>query len=80
MRSDQHRRRIKNDRCDDYSHATYTSIPDHDMTDTTSSRVATILCVWLILLIAVALIGYSFGSVRTDPSITPKPGVWQAPI
>lgn len=80
MRSDQHQWRIKNDRCDDYSHAAYTSIPDHDMTDTTRSRFATILYVWLALLIAAALIGYSLRSIHTDPSDKPRQNVQQAPI
>jgi hypothetical protein len=86
MRSDQHRRRIKNDRGDDYrgddfSHTTYTSIPDQDMATMEASRFATVLYVWLALLIAAALIGYSLRSFHTTPSNnTPKPNVRQAPI
>jgi hypothetical protein len=63
-----------------YSHAVDTSIPNHAMTDTTRSRFASILYVWLALLIAAALIGYSLRSVRTDSSDTPKQNVQQAPI
>jgi hypothetical protein len=80
MRSDQHRRRIKNDRDDGYSHTAYTTIPDHDMTDAETSRIATTLYIWFALLIAAALIGYSLRSVRNNPSETPKPNVQQAPI
>jgi hypothetical protein len=80
MRSDQHRCLIKNDRDDGYSHTTYTSIPDHDMTEAETSRFATILYIWLALLIAAALIGYSLRSVRNNPELTPKQNVWQAPI
>jgi hypothetical protein len=80
MRSDQHRCRIKNDWDDGYSHTTYTSIPDHDMTEAETSRFVTILYIWLALLIAAALIGYSLRSVRNNPSETPNPNLQQAPI
>jgi hypothetical protein len=81
MRSDQHRRQIKNDRDDGYSHMAYTNLPDHDMTDVETSRVATVLYIWLALLIAAALIGFSLKTLPLNPSNTvPKQNVQQAPI
>jgi hypothetical protein len=77
MRSGQYRRRIKTDSHDEYSHTLYIRIPEPDA-DT--SRFATILYVWLALLIAAALIGYSLQALRISPSITPKNHVRQAPI
>ena len=81
MQSDQHRWRIKNDRDNGYSHMSYTSIPDHDMTDAETSRVGTVLYIWLALLIAAALIGFSLKTLPTNPSNTvPRQNVQQAPI
>ena len=80
MRSDHHRRQIKNDRHDDYSHSMYTSIPEPDAN---TSRITVFVYGWLALLIAAALIGYSLFSLPTDPSDNnpdEKPKVYQAPI
>jgi hypothetical protein len=79
MRSNQHRRRINHDN-HEYSHSSYTSIPEPDLEDTTTSRFATVLSIWLALLIAAALIGYSLQSLHSNPSNTPKQNVRQAPI
>ena len=77
MRSGLHRRQINSDSHVEYSHAIHTSIPEPAAN---TSRFATILYVWLALLIAAALIGYSLQSLRISPGITPKNHVRQAPI